>query len=169
MPIYPTFSSDDSDELRAASAVIRGYCRWHIWPELTTTFVVDGPGTRLLRLPTREVTAVTAVVETRRGTGQTPVTLTVATDVDWSKNGTLERVDGRCWTSKMRGVSVTVKHGLMYLPPDLEQLATRLAAGVTGNPGRLKRMQIGERSADYQGAGLLAEDLVLLGPYRRLS
>jgi hypothetical protein len=166
----PAFTDgEETAALLAASAVIRGYCRWHIWPQLSETFVIDGPGTRLLRLPTREVSAVASIVETQRGSGQVPITLTVATDVDWSRNGTVERVDGHCWTRKMRGVTVTATHGFLELPADVADIATSLAASASGNPSRLKRMQIGERSADYSGAGLLEDDMRRLDPYRRLS
>lgn len=152
----------------AGSAVIRGYCRWHIWPAVTETLILDGPGTTTLLLPTLALTAVTAVTETRWGRGQTAVTLTPATDLDWSAAGVLWHVDRKCWTSKPRGISVSIVHGYADVPDDIAQLATALTARSAGNPSRVKRMQLGQRSVEYAAAGLLLDEIAVLDRYRRL-
>lgn len=167
LPSFDT-ASPASTPQDAAAALIRAYCHWHIWPRMTETVVCDGPGTDLLVLPTLMLTAVSAVTETRRGVGGAPVALNVATDVDWSEAGLVWHVDRRRWTSKPRGVSVTFEHGYQNAPSQIVQLATALAARAASNPTRLKRMQVGQRSEDYETAGLLQDEMAILAPYRRI-
>lgn len=169
-PFTNTPSGVTDEDILAASAVIRGYCRWHVWPSLTASLVVDGPGIDVLALPTLYLTAVSSLVETQRGFGQSPVTLTVATEVDWSAAGLLWRVDGRCWTSKPRGITVGITHGFTEVPDEIAQLTVALAARSVGNPRRLVQQTVGSRSETYGvgSAGLLADEMAVLDRFRRV-
>ena len=159
-----------AEDISAASELIRNNLRWHLWPSMSTTLVLDGTGNDVLSLPTLNLTAVTSVVETQRGAGQSPVTLTVATDIDWSAAGLLWRVDGRCWTSKPRGVTVTFTHGLDDVPADVAQLTLTLAQRSAANPRRLMQQTVGSRSEMYAAGsgGLLADEMALLDRFRRV-
>lgn len=161
-------AATDDDAIAAASGIIRGYCGWHIWPEITETLVLDGPGTELLLLPTHALSSVDALVETSWGRDATPVALNVVSDIAWSEAGMVRHTDRRRWTSRPRGISITITHGLAFIPPEVAQLAAALAGRAKGNPSRLRRMQVGQRSEDYAAAGLLEDEMRALDPYRRV-
>lgn len=171
MSLLPPFA--DTDEDGAVSALIRSACRWHVWPAVTDTLVLDGSGSDLLRLPSLNVTAITAVSETERGAGKSPVTVDPA-DLEWSAAGLVWRHDRRCWTARARGVSVTFTHGLAELPEELATLAASVVQRLSANPLRLAQITVGQRSESYgsTGAGsalFLMDELQILAPYRRLS
>lgn len=169
-PLAESTDPDIADLLVAASAVVRSWCRWHVWPEMSETLVLDGPGRDLLVLPTKRVSAITAVSETARGAGQSPVTVDPDADLEWSADGLVWRHDRKCWTARARGVSVTFTHGLAELPEDVSQVAMSLASRSKSNPTRLVQVTVGSRSEAYgsTGGGVLYQDeMQVLAPYRR--
>lgn len=154
-----------SDDLDAASAKIRGICRWHIWPQVTETFVLDGTGGPALMLPTQHLTAVLSVSEIPYG-GVSGV-LTVA-DLEWSAAGYLYKAGRRCWTPRARGVTVQVTHGYSEVPADIVQLTLDLAYRAGSNPaGMYRRRQVGQRADDYASPDPYESQLSGLDPYRR--
>jgi hypothetical protein len=157
--------------LISASDAIRNYCRWHIWPSVSETVVLDGTGGLNLFLPSLRVTAVTSISETQRGATETPQTVNV-TDVEWSASGMIRRHDNQYWTTRYRGVTVVFTHGYDDLPEEIVQLAVGVAGRVLSNPTRLAQVTVGQRSESYGGSaalpGLLFDEAALLGPYRRL-
>ena len=158
-------------DLDAASTVIRGFCRWHIYPVVAESVVVDGVGGSVLMLPTQHLTAVTAVTETMRGVGQPPVTLN-AGDLEWSAAGMVWRGDNRCWTTRARGVSITFTHGFVDPPADLVRLVLDHANRAASNPGgMLVSNQVGQRMQQYRAgsgsSGFLEDELAVLDAYRR--
>lgn len=159
--------------LEAASALVRNACRWHVWPIVTETVTLDGPGRDMLSLPSLKVTAVTSVTETQRGKGATVATVDVD-DLEWSAAGLVWRHDRRCWTSRARGVTVTFSHGWEAPPPEITQTVLAVAGRSRANPLRLTQMSVGQRSESYGGGnpgapgGLLMDELDTLAPYRRI-
>lgn len=109
-----------------ASAVVRDHCGWHITKQTDHEFVIDGPGTRTLFLPTLELTAVTSITE--NGTA-VPVT-----DVDWSRAGMIQRRSCRCWTDRLSGITVVGTHGLETPPEGVAAVVLSLAAKAYANP-----------------------------------
>lgn len=106
-----------SDAEKGACAFIRAYCGWHIAPSAAEVLTVDGPGQRFLGLPSMRVTAVTSIV-------QDGTMLLENVDYEWSASGYLNH--RRCWTSKLRGVVVSLTHGYDACPADLVQVIGRL-------------------------------------------
>lgn len=99
--------------LHGVSADIRDIAGWSISEETAATFVLDGPGSPYLFLPTQRLTAVTSVTDD--GT-------TVASgSYEWSRTGLIHRTDGAFFTRKLRGVVVVATHGwpLAELPRTL--------------------------------------------------
>jgi hypothetical protein len=157
-------------DLDAASSVIRGVCRWHIFPAVTETLVMDGPGTPVLMLPTQQLSALTALSETLRGSGETAMALDVDDDVEWSAAGLIWRHDRRCWTSRARGITATVTHGFAMAPHELVRLTLDVAKRAASNPAGLRRSQVGQRAEDYgspSSVPLLLDEMSVLDPYRR--
>lgn len=105
---------DDPDtqrQLDVALAAARHYCGWHIAPAQTVELTVDGPGGKLLVLPTLSVRSIAAISE--RGE---PIDLG---DITWSANGRVVKRSAAPWTDEFRGITVTFTHGFDHLP-DLE-------------------------------------------------
>lgn len=91
--------------LNRALLAVRRYCGWHVTPVRTDSNVVlDGPGGRVLSLPSLRVVEVTALSE--NGTA-----LDVADDIDVSATGLVRKVSGGSWTSRYGGITVTMQHG----------------------------------------------------------
>lgn len=118
MDQYPPLTEISSDPATlAAERAIREYCGWHIAPTVTETLTLDGPGGTLLRLPSMHVIDVAEVVD-----GGTPMT-----DPEWSRDGMIR---ARCWSTRFRGVKVTLDHGYDECPEDLAEVVRIMAAQV---------------------------------------
>lgn len=99
--------------LAAALTVARRQVGWHVSPvRLGEQFIIDGPDSRQLPLPTRKVVELTSVTE--RGTA-----LNVA-DLEWPAGGPpgiLERPivvrkrSGGFWSGAYQAIEVTMDHG----------------------------------------------------------
>lgn len=153
--------------LEQVSAAIRNYCGWHIAPLLEDQVLVeDGSGANVQMLPTLHIVEVTAVVDG----GQV---LDVSADLEWSEAGFLTRERGTCWTSKLRGVRVTLDHGYAETPPEVRGVVfDALERGTS--PTGVVREQKGPFSVTYSqagfnqaaGANLLPAELGVLDRYR---
>lgn len=116
MPTAP--NGVDVTQWAYAIGQIRGYCEWHIGPEFTETIKVDGPGGHLLALPTMRLVDLDSI-SSDGATVSSP---------EWSQAGL---VKGRCWSSKLRGIEVTMTHGYEVWPDDLEALALDIIGAAT--------------------------------------
>lgn len=101
------FADDDEaqDAIDAVLASARRYCGWHVSPVKTDDVIdMDGPGGRVLSLPTLNLLSVSAVTE-----------LGIALDVTMldksRRKGTLTKPYG-CWTGRDGAIVATVTHGL---------------------------------------------------------
>lgn len=132
--------------LAQASALIRSYCGWHLYPSTEEEIAVDGSGAAMLSLPTLHVSAVTSVTED--GEVLALDTPTVQGDYEWSAAGFLRRV-GAGWTTKLRGVVVVVTHG--YADPPLEVVAVCLqsASRAIASPAGVKSEMSGGVQVTY--------------------
>jgi hypothetical protein len=142
---YPTDQA--TAYIDSASAAIRGHCGWNITEEAVTGDVIDGSGKWDLWLPTKHLTAVTAVVEDG-------VTLVHDTDYVWYRNGRLTHA-GR-WTAKAKGVVWLGTHGYPSGHRLLElarAVCRQVAARTLNNPAGLRSEQIGSVSWTAAGGG----------------
>ena len=104
--VLARFANNDAAQaaVDAALVAVRRFCGWHVSPVIEDDeLVVDGPGGRVLSLPTMSLLSVASVVE-----------LGVAVDVtklDRSqRKGTLTKPWG-CWTGRDGAITATVDHG----------------------------------------------------------
>lgn len=96
---------DDTQALvDAALAGARRWCGWPVSPVITETVDVDGPGGRVLSLPTLNLLAVIGLVED--GAAVDVSRLAVS-----RRKGTVEKYPYGCWTSRPGGITVTMTHG----------------------------------------------------------
>lgn len=150
--------------LRAASDVIRGYCGWHVAPEISETLHLDGPDSQLLVLPSLRVAEVTGIVEA----GQ-PADLT---DIAVSRTGMLRR--RRPFADTFASVEVTLRHGFENVPDAIVDLTLQIAARALGSPLGVVREQslIANVTWTTTAAGvaggtvLMAHEEPILAPYR---
>lgn len=151
--------------LAGAATAVRRYCRWHVWPQVTETLMLDGPGGRELALPTLHMTALTAATNAGE-------TLDVST-LEWSALGTVRRPGGACWTDRYRGVQVTITHGVEDAS-DVQQIVKQVVAAALSSPMGATREQAGALSVSWAttapgvagGLSLLGRDLAILDTYR---
>ncbi len=115
----PAPAMTEDERLRRASARVRNYCGWHIFPEVTETLVLDGRGGRVLMLPTLMLTAVASIVIDGSELAETA----------WrkSRRGMLERVDGYGWPVGFETIQVTITHGYDQVPEDLPEVVVGIA------------------------------------------
>lgn len=153
------------DYAAAALAAARRWCGWAVTPpEEDVTVTVDGPGTKVLSLPSLHVTEVTAVAEDG-----------VELDVDdlrISRNGQIRKRSGACWTSAYAGVVVTMTHGYTTAP-DFDAAVEQAAASLTASASRdaaVKREKIVDVEYEWFADGSVSQFLntSLLAPYRIL-
>lgn len=152
--------------LAGASAGVRRYCGWHIGPVLEETLTGDGPGGRLLVLPTGRLVSVVSV----DNAGE-PVDVST---VDASRLGMLE-LRGGAWSSRFGAVAARVRHG--YELADLEdvrQVIKQVTANALASPMGATREQAGTVSISWAttapgvsgGLSLLQRDLEVLAPFK---
>jgi hypothetical protein len=149
--------------LAAATAAIRNYCGWHIFPRKTETVTVDGPGGMILLLPTLKLRAIASLTENGR-------MLTPDVDFEWSQKGTLRK---RYWTDRYRAITATIDHGFASAPDLLETvyaIATRAASSPSGatvdtaGPFTLQYAQIAPGVAG--GLGIMQHERQVIDLYR---
>ena len=153
--------------LAGASAAIRRYCGWHVGPATEETLTVDGPGSHVLSLPTLHIVTIESVAE--YGRTWTPADVE---SLEWSEAG-MVRTSGRCWTSRYRGVAVTLTHGFEDIA-DVKQIVQQVVGNAISSPMGATREQAGQVSISWSttapgvsgGLSLLQRDLDVLNFYR---
>lgn len=94
---------DTQTRLDVALAAARHYCGWHVLPVQQHTLTLDGPGGKLLTLPTLRMRSIEGIAELGEGIE--------LGDITWSANGRVAKRDATPWTDEFRGIEVTFTHG----------------------------------------------------------
>lgn len=151
--------------LNGVSAAIRRYCGWHVVPEQDDVLTVDGPGGRLLSLPTLNLVSVASVVED--GIALAP------TDYRWSSDGSV--VKNGYWSPDFRSIVATIKHGYDFDDAaDVVGVALAVATRQLSSPTGATREQAGQVSVSWAvtapgvsgGIALLAHERDVLDHFR---
>lgn len=132
----------DDVQTELASARVRAYCRWHIYPSRTETLTLDGPGGRLLLLPSLYVTAVASISDSG--------TLVDAADYDWSQAGMVQRQTG-WWSCRYRALAVTFTHGYDDVPDAVRDVTISVAKRLPAAMSGVTQEQVGGESRTYGG------------------
>lgn len=155
------------DELAAqliseASAVVRAHCGWRITGPVTETFLVDGPGTQTLLLPTLALVEVLAVTDDGRALAPG--------DLEWSAAGMLRRRDRRPWTDRFSGITVVARHGVDAVPDSVAAVVLAIAKRAYANPTGAQAAAAGIVTDTFGAAhgpvALTALERDLLAPWR---
>lgn len=158
----PTPADVDEFAWRAAISAIRDHCNWHIAPVVTETITVDGPGAGMLLLPTLHLTDLVEVLDD--GVAVDPEIL------QWSVRGAVRKGRGpywfQRWTSKYRGVTLTMTHGYEDFPQgviavarDMAKSVDRVGASALGSGPHT--VQFGVTAAGVQAGAVGISDLQL--------
>ena len=152
----------ETDQVLARSlAEVRRWCGWHVTPEREDILTIDGPGGRLLRLPTLNLVELGAVTEEG-----SEVDLA---DLEWSRTGVVSKTSGVYWTSRLGGIAVTMTHGFDDAPDfeaavlsiaDRRSQATSGGTAISVGPFRFSE----ERTP--AGAAFTGAELSILEHYR---
>jgi hypothetical protein len=130
-----------TDALDGASAAIRRYCGWHITPNVTETLILDGPGGRLLSLPTLYLTDVVSLVNYE--------TTLASTDYRWSEDGSVKKKYG-CWTDEFRAITAGISHGYdAWDVADIARVAMAVVIREMSSPTGATREQAGAVSISW--------------------
>jgi hypothetical protein len=164
--------------LSAASARVRAFCGWSIFPSVSETFTLNGSGTYRQFLPTMYLTDVASVTDSG--------SLLDLTTLDWATEGWVEWSQAAwpfpynygsfpgIFSTKPRGVVVAVTHGYPVAPAEIVSLVCSMAARASASPGGVVREQALSQSVTYSqvapgvtgGVTLLAHEMADLGTYR---
>jgi len=131
----------DAEAVEAATDQIRTFCGWHIAPSAPEVITLDGPGGRVLILPTLRLNAVASITVDGVALPSTAYT--------WTGAGVITRVDGGFWSSKPQSIVASVTHGYAVCPAAVRRELRRLAASPAGGPMGLTQGQIGSLSVTY--------------------
>lgn len=137
---FPGSPFDDA-AVDAAVATVRAVAGWHISPSRVQTVSVDTHGSTYLYLPTRYLTAVSAV---RNMTGTTPV---VITGFRTSKSGKLSRASG--WPCGFSAVEADITHGYATCPRELLPILAGLCQSSATAPN-VSQESVGPFSRSYR-------------------
>lgn len=145
---------------RAERAVL-AYCNWHVYPSVTETLVLDGPGLPVLQLPSKYVTAVDEI----RVLGE----VLEPEAYDWASSGLVELRNPRGrFPRRYRSIHVDLVHGHTLMPPDLETVILGMTVRACASPLGETSIRVGDRSSTFGGVGTspLADELYILDRYR---
>lgn len=171
-----TLAPTEADRLDQAEAWVRAYCRWHIAPERDEELHLDGPGGRVLVLPSLYVSAISEVTENG-------VILDPATDYEWSGSGYICRTGSTWaswenpqaystyrgvgwWATGPRSITVTLTHGYPDVPPDVTAVVQAVASRMAGNPSGLTQQTVGPFTEVYGSSLLGPLEAGVLSGYR---
>lgn len=105
--VLARFENNSAAQAAVDEALVaaRRFCGWHVSPVREDEVVeVDGPGGRVLSLPTLNLIELSTVVE--NGSAVDVLNLDVS-----RRKGTVEKYPYGCWTSRAGGITVTMTHG----------------------------------------------------------
>lgn len=152
-----------AEKIAAAETVIRAELQQNI--DAVTGDAIDlvGNGRRVILLPGRPVTAVSAVTID----GHAPL---ISTEYRWNRYGILTRLGG-CWPLDA-AITLLCDHGYAVVPAPVKQVCLQVAGRAWVRPSTgLAAESLGDRSVTYDkdrtGEALSDYELRLLAPYGR--
>lgn len=146
----------DDDEtqrqLDSALAAARRYCGWHVTPPQTGEVTMDGPGHRVLVLPTLQLSTLVSVEENG-------AELDLG-DLTWSRRGLVAKRSGAYWSSQFGAIAVTMTHGFATAP-DFESAVLSAVERMSGEPTLRAVGPFQYEVAQKSGTFTLAEQAIL--------
>jgi hypothetical protein len=146
-----------------AIAEVRGYCGWHIAPEVTEDVTLDGTLSTVLRLPTLKLVELNSL-----SICEHVIDVTEHSEVEWSAGGWLRRAAG--FGGQLRGVVANITHGFETMPLDVPAVID----GIADRSGWItdQYVQVGQVRVATGGDGapiggeLSSSDIAVLDRYK---
>lgn len=156
---------EDDDETAAllarGLAAARRFCGWHITPEREDLVTIDGPGGRLLVLPTLHLVTLTEVTEDGDDVD--------VADLYVSARGLVQKKSRGCWSTHYGAITVTMTHGFAEAP-DFESAVLswidRASFAASGGRARVVGPFQWETESLAVGSTFTAGEQALLEQYR---
>lgn len=150
--------------LDVASQMIRDHCGWVVGPVTTDTLYLDGPGSRLLVLPSLRVVEVTAVRQAGRPLDLTGLRISRSTGMIRTASPL---------TDEYGAIEVDLRHGYDTVPEPIVDLTLQMAARALGSPLGVVREQSLVANVTWSttaagvagGTVILEHELAALAPY----
>lgn len=150
--------------LAGVSRAVRRYCGWHIGPSVSETLLLDGPGGRVLDLPSLNVADVASVTQND--------TLLDPSSYRWSALGSIKLNTG-WWTEDYRAISVVLTHGYDDFE-DVQETVKAIVMRALMSPTGATREQAGQVSVSWAitapgvsgGLAILEHERAALDSYR---
>lgn len=159
--------ADTARKLRAALAAARNFCGgWHVAPERTETLTLDGPGTAVLSLPSRNIVSITSI---------TDAGVAVPIDsVDVSKRlGLIEKQSCALWSRRYGSIVIALTHGFSgESAADFEHAVLSAAEQMSAKHRRstdMKRARIDDVEYEWYQEAQRLLDHSLLAPYQLIQ
>ena len=175
----PWISADEldytaDDRVAWATAQVREYCNWHIFPSITETVEVHTNGGQELVLPTLRLTSLGPVIIHTVAVGDDEVvTITDApvspTMLKVRDYGSVQRLDWRAWPYTPGSVTVEFTHGYAVLPEALRNVAVALALRAPREMSGVTQEAAGGVSRRYDphaGTGFYAWETTVMDAYQ---
>lgn len=166
----------EDDQVGWATARIREYCRWHIYPSVVETRTGDSAGGPLLVLPTLQLTALGTVTTHTTTAFDTTVTDTVVDPamLSFTAAGVVRRRDCAWPPYGFGTITVTFTHGYDDLPEGIRGVAVAVARRIprqfTGATveaaGGVQLRYDARMSGGFGVAGFTADEQAVLDAYR---
>jgi hypothetical protein len=129
------------DQVALASARVRAYCKWHVFPSITETLTLDGPGQAFLMLPSMYVTDLASITEDGA--------LVDPGYYEWSESGQVWRAG--CWTGHFRALAVELTHGYDVVPDAVRDVVLAVASRLPAGLSSVAQESVGGVSRLYGG------------------
>lgn len=140
IPSPETFMPDAAFWMKAAQAVVRRECGWHVAPSWTHMLTLDTYGGRTLVLPSLHVTAIGSFYYDDAEHVE---------DIDWSPHGTVQLRHG-CLPDRPGGVRVILTDG--WEPsdvPDVQAVLLAVARRAATAPAGIASQSVNGSSVSY--------------------
>ncbi|NII42294.1 hypothetical protein E9228_002952 [Curtobacterium flaccumfaciens] len=150
--------------LAVATQMIRDHCGWVVGPVATDTLFLDGPGSRLLVLPTLRIVEVTAIRQSGQPLDSTSYRVSRSTGMIRSATPL---------SAEFGAIEVDLRHGYDPVPEPIVDLTLQMAARALGSPLGVVREQTLVANVTWSttaagvagGTVILEHELAALAPY----
>lgn len=98
--------------LEAALVTARRYCGWHVAPVIADDAItLDGPGSRILELPTRKLISLTSVSENGVPLGLASLSVTPGGPPGITRPAAVRKASGGWWGRTYQSIDIVMTHG----------------------------------------------------------
>lgn len=153
--------------LTTALRTARRFCRWHVSPvKENHSLTMDGPGSRILWLPTRKLIELTSLSENGTVLNPSSYGVSAGEGTEDDRPVAVRKASGGFWTANYGGIGVVMTHGytedeaadwrraVLSMVDQMSQIPIKVTSGA----GELASIRVDDVQYSYQTYGAAAED-----------